>query len=130
MLRDFEIKEGWLTVVCLLLVLLCVAWSIQAARWTAGLALLQAVVLLAGISGIVLAKSRLPGFQAHLLSLLAGFSWTSYLTGDVLARALETSTEQGLAQLAWRIQTFPQVVINKEASADNFVFVLLLGLLL
>jgi hypothetical protein len=62
----FGPKEGWATIALFLFVLLCVAWSIQAVDWTAGLSVLQAEVLLGGVLGVILAKSRVPNSMARL----------------------------------------------------------------
>ena len=85
MLPDLELKEGWVTVVCLLLMFMCVAWAIQAAHWAEDLAVIQGTALVGGIMGILLAKSRFPNRTSHFLSLLAGSTWAVYLTTRALA---------------------------------------------
>jgi transglutaminase-like putative cysteine protease len=130
MFPELELKEGWITVVCLLLILLCVAWSIQAARWTDGLAILQGVVLVGGVFGVMLAKSRLPGRLAHLLSMLAGFTWSAFLTSRVLADAWELTGQEAVIGLEWQIQRFFFVALPQGTRADNHIFLLLLALLM
>jgi transglutaminase-like putative cysteine protease len=130
MFPELELKEGWITVVCLLLILLCVAWSIQAARWSDGLAILQGVVLVGGVFGVMLAKSRLPGRLAHLLSMLAGFTWSAFLTSRVLADAWELTGQEAVIRLEWQIQRFFFVALPQGTRADNHIFLLLLALLL
>ncbi len=126
-----QIQEGWATVVFLLLMLLCVAWSIQAARWTeAGLDILQAVVLLGGGLGIVLAKSRTPRNLAHSLSLLTGATWGAFLTARILARTAGLPLTLAVRELELRIWDFLIVITTGESSADNLIFLLLLGWLL
>ena len=70
MFPELELREGWVTVIALLLMSLSVAWAIQVADWTEGLSILQFMVLGGGVTGLVLAKSRVPNRMAHLLSLL------------------------------------------------------------
>jgi hypothetical protein len=130
MVPELELREGWTTVVCLLLILLCVAWSIQAAEWTEGLATLQAIVLVGGGLGIVVAKSRTPNRLAHALSLLAGVTWSTFLTSRVLANSLSLPTEITAVELQYRLWEFGNIVFSGGTSADNHVFVLLLSLLM
>ena len=130
MLPELELKEGWITVVCLVLMLLCVSWSIQAAHWTDGLAILQGVVLVGGLLGTLVAKSRVPNRLAHLLSLLAGLTWSAFLTSRVLANTWETSGQEAVIQLERLIQQFLFVALPKGTRADNHVFLLLLALLM
>jgi transglutaminase-like putative cysteine protease len=130
MFPEIELREGWATVVLLLLIFLCVAWSIQSAEWTEGLAILQGVVVLGGVVGIVLAKSRTPNRLAHLLSLLAGWTWSTYLTSRVLAQAMDLPASAALVALDWRLQAWVSVLANRGTSSDNYVFLLALSLLL
>jgi len=130
MFRNLEIREGWIAVVGLLFMLLFVTWSIQAAQWTEGLWILQEVVLVGGIVGILFAKSRAPNRLAHLLSMLIGLTWSTFLTSRVLAVPLGLSTEMAVMELERRIQEFFFIVINGGTNADNHVFLLMLTLLL
>ncbi|MBN1659950.1 MAG: DUF4129 domain-containing protein [Anaerolineae bacterium] len=126
MFPELEIKEGWVTVVCFLAMILCVAWAIQAAEWTAGLSVLQGVVALGGIVGIVLAKSRTPGRLSHALALLMGWTWAAYLTGAALGTASDLPSQLGLVELQLRVEDF-FLTIARGTGADNYVFVLLLA---
>jgi transglutaminase-like putative cysteine protease len=126
----FGPKEGWATVALFLFVLLIVAWSIQAVEWTAGLSILQTVVLLGGLLGIVLAKSRAPSRMAHLLSALAGVTWAAYLTGRVLALSTEVSLQVAVVDLEHQLVDWIRILFGTETSPGNYIFVLLLALLL
>jgi transglutaminase-like putative cysteine protease len=130
MFPELELREGWITVVCLLLMVLCVAWSIQAADWADGLSILQGTVLVGGALGIVLAKSRVPNRLAHLLSLLAGWTWSLYLTSQVLARAINVPGPMAVIELEERFYDLFLIPFNEGMTADNHVFILLLGFLL
>ncbi len=130
MLPELQLKEGWITVICLLLMLLCVAWSIQIADWTDGLAILQGMVLVGALSGIVLAKSRVPNRMAHLLSMLGGFALGAYLTSSVLAQAAELSASAALVEVEARLRVLFFIPFTEGLVADNHVFLLLLALLL
>jgi transglutaminase-like putative cysteine protease len=127
MLPELKLKEGWVTVVCLLLVFLCVAWAIQAAEWAEGLSVLQGTVVAGGLAGIVLAKSRTPSRMAHLLSLFGGWAWSAYLTSQAVARAAEMPWRLAVVELDINLQDFFVAVFQGGGGADNYVFVLLLA---
>ncbi len=130
MFPELELKEGWVTVVCLLLIFMCVAWAIQAAHWAQDLAVVQGTALVGGLMGILLAKSRFPNRTAHLLSLLAGFTWAAYLTSSALADRGGLSFDMGILELERRLGQLFYLSSSPGSSADNYVFVLLLALLI
>jgi transglutaminase-like putative cysteine protease len=130
MFWDFEFKEGWVTVILLMAVNLCVAWSIQSARWTQGLSILQGAVLVGCLLGIVLAKSRVPRTTAHLLSLLSGFTWAAYLTSNVIGERLQLLQPQAVAEFERRLGQFLTVLFSGGDFAGNYVFLFLLAFLL
>lgn len=127
MLPELELREGWVTVLCLLLVFLCVAWGIQAAEWAEGLSVLQGAVLVGGLAGIVLAKSRVPNRTAHLLSLVAGWAWSAYITSRAMTSVVGMSWRLALVQLDAELQDFFLTVFQGGSGANNYVFVLLLS---
>lgn len=130
MFPELELKEGWATVALLLIILFCVAWSLQTAAWTSGLSILQAIVLVGGVLGIVLAKSHLPSITAHLLSVLAAFTWTSFLASRVLASASGLSVEASVVELDRVLVAWFTDLLSGATSPGNYPFLVLLGLLL
>jgi transglutaminase-like putative cysteine protease len=130
MFPELELKEGWTTVFLLLAMLLCVAWSIQSAEWTYGLSMLQAMVLVGGGAGIVLAKSRVPTRLAHLLSLLAGFAWAALLTSQVVGQVLHIPLQEAVVELERELRGWLSILVAGEAVAGTHIFLLLLAYLL
>lgn len=130
MSRELELREGWITVACLVLMLLSIAWSIQSAEWTQGLTILQAVVLVGGALGIVLAKSRVPHRLAHLLSLLVGWTWVVFLASQILARASGLPGPAAVVELEIKFHALFYIPFVEGATADNIVFLLLLAFIL
>jgi transglutaminase-like putative cysteine protease len=122
-----KIHEGWSTLGLLALMLLIVAWSINSAEWTEGLAILQWVVLVSLAIGLVLAKSRLPVFVAHFLSLISGTVWVTFLVCTLLPFNL--SWTEKLLNLADRLTTWFQMALGEESSLDSLIFVLALAAL-
>ncbi|MGD8490714.1 MAG: transglutaminaseTgpA domain-containing protein [Anaerolineae bacterium] len=130
MFRELEIREGWVTIALLLTILLCLSWSIQAAEWTSGLSILQPAILVGGVLGIVLAKSRSPNRLAHALSLVAGFAWSAYLTSRVISIDLGLSVEAAVLELEEMLREWVWVLFSGGTSAGNYEFLFLLTILL
>ena len=122
-----KIREGWSTFGLLTLMLLNVAWSINSAKWAEDLAILQWVVLTSLAIGLILAKSRLPGFVAHFLSLISGTAWVTFLIGTLLPFSL--SWTEKLLNLADRLTTWLLTALGEESSSDSLIFVLALAAL-
>ncbi|MDH4135543.1 MAG: DUF3488 and transglutaminase-like domain-containing protein [Anaerolineae bacterium] len=122
-----KIREGWSTLGLLTLMLLNIAWSINSAEWTESLAILQWIVLVSLAMGFILAKSRLPAFVAHSLSLISGTAWVTFLIGTLLPSTL-TWTER-LLNLADRLTTWLLTALGEESSFDSLIFVLTLAAL-
>ena len=75
-----KLEEGWVSLLLLVLMLLSVVWSVQAAEWTDGLGVLQWVTFVAILVALFLAKTRrIPGLAAHLISLLVGAVWVTLM---------------------------------------------------
>ena len=130
MLPELELREGWVTVICLLLMSICVSWAYQTAQWVEGMAILQAVVLVGTLFGIVLAKSRIPGRLAILVSLLVGWSWAVYLTAQVLSRSAGIPLDEAVIELEALFRELFLVPFTEGATADNHVFLFLLAFLM
>jgi len=114
----------------MLLTLLCVAWAIQAAAWTAGLSILPLASLVGGVFGILLTKSRTPSRLAHALSLLAGFTWAAYLTSRFLASALDIPLELAVSELSQHLESWLVALVAGKNSAGEVFFLFSLSLLM
>jgi transglutaminase-like putative cysteine protease len=130
MFPELELREGWVTAIALLLMSLSVAWAIQVADWTEGLSILQFMVLGGGVTGLVLAKSRVPNLMAHLFSVLAGWTSAIYLTSQVLARTTGLAPALAVAEMETRFHALFFIPFTQGATADNHVFLLLLAMLM
>lgn len=88
MRRWWELPEGWLSLVLVLLMMLTVTTSIHQARWTislrAALRIVTPAALVGVLFGFLLTRLRwLPRVLAHLLGVVAGIAWVVQLS-DVL----------------------------------------------
>jgi transglutaminase-like putative cysteine protease len=122
MSERFQPREGWLSVGLLLLLQLSVAWSLQSANWAPGLELLNSVVLVAMPIGFLLAKSRLPGSIAHLLAIMIGSLWVTWLSFELVPE-IDGSVNQFI-EISVRIVTWIRAALDGSVNADNTIFVL------
>jgi len=122
-------KEGWSTLIILLIMLLSVGWSINAAEWSEGLWTLQPVILGGFVVGLILSSfRRLPGSIAHTLSVILGIAWTVFITAWLLP--WEYTWPQALNELYTRFVAWLQIARGEGVSRDNLVFVMQLEFLM
>jgi transglutaminase-like putative cysteine protease len=132
--------EGWTPLLLLTLMLLTVVWSIDAAQWAEGLAILQVIVLVGILIGLVLSELAVPGLVAHPISLLIGAGTTVFLLGRRLSPAAITHTlvldeaaltwQVRLTELVYRVERFIHILRTEGVGQDNFVFVLQMAVLM
>lgn len=132
--------EGWMSLILLTLMLLTVAWSIEAAKWAEGLSVLQGVVLTAIVVGFIFSALPIPDLIAHLISTGLSIGWSMMLVGRMLDPASVTHKivldEQALTwrvrltEVVYRIQSFIEIVRTEGVGTDNLVFVLQMAILM
>src|SRR3954454_410010 len=82
---QFRLREGWLMVGLLALMLFSVTWAVQRAGWADGLFILTPITLLGLFTGLVLAKLRgVPRVLLHLTGLLFGAIIVLFETASLL----------------------------------------------
>ena len=106
---------------------LIVAFAIAATGWASNL---NAVVFIGGFSiiiGLLTSRSRLPGFVAHLFSLIIGAGWSFWVVGQMLPEPYSWSMRW---QNMWqRIGNWYTLALKGGVSYDNIIFVLEMGLI-
>ncbi|MBS1251677.1 MAG: Protein-glutamine gamma-glutamyltransferase [Anaerolineales bacterium] len=129
-----------MSLILLTLMLLTVAWSIEAAKWAEGLALLQGAVLVGIVVGFAFAVLPIPGLVAHTISTIAGIGWSAMLVGRLLDPTSVTHMvvldEQALTwqvrltEVVYRTQKFVEIARAEGVGSDNLVFILQLAILM
>lgn len=131
-------EEGWTSFLLLMLMLLSVVWSVRAAEWTDGLAILQWIAMGAMWLGLLFAHARrVPGIVAHLVSLVVGAAWVTAMLLVVFSPPLVPPYLVPSGQtLLMRVHMMYQQVWNwlldpNEAGVwlSNFMFVVTLAVL-
>lgn len=126
MLERFKMREGWLALILVFLLLFTITLSLQAAQWAPGLNILFSIFLIAFMVGIIFAKSNLSGLLMHPLALSIGTLWIAYQSLELTA---EQEWEAQLAALIVRLIKWYRHFANQETSSDTLPFVILMAIL-
>lgn len=120
-------SEGWLAVALLALLLLVVAWSVDAAAYRGGRLDWLAWVMLAGVAwGLVAARAGLPRRLAHPLGAALGGALVLGLVAGVVSRAPELADRLG-ALVARTEIWFADVTGPAGQSQENVLWQLTCG---
>lgn len=118
---------GWATASLLALLVLNLAWSINAAKWAEGLEVLQVILLGGLVVGILMACSRFDGVFPVLHSLITGTAWVAYWISTLIQG--DFTPQQRVYEMVYRWYVWFQNAISGGASSDNLVFTLELAFL-
>ena len=119
-------KEGWLTFVIVLLLVLSVVWSVETAHWLDGMPSYSLTAVVAVLTGMALAKVKKPSTILHGCSALLAYIlliWqTRYLTADGWFVAKT-------GDIVDRFQTWVTAAESGGISADPIPFVTIVFIL-
>ncbi|MCO6449566.1 MAG: transglutaminase domain-containing protein [Caldilineales bacterium] len=118
----------WVDFFLVLVMVVTMAWSLQAARWTAGLERLLPVVLVAVVAGTLVARSELGRGFATIYSVVVGTAVVLY-SSSVLA-STELSSQERVYHVLERVYLWVYQALTDQPVQDNLVFVLLLAILM
>ena len=127
MARRWCVREGWGVLLLTLGLVLVVSTGISSAEWTEGLKVLPLAGLGAFIIGLMIAKSRLPGWLGHSFSLVIGFAWSFWLAARLFPEFW--TWEFRWAWLWWYIYQWIVALFGGGVSRGNMVFVLQMSLI-
>ena len=118
LLKDWE---TWLTFALVVLVFLSVAHSIENADWVPGMPSLTGLSFIALLTGLLLARVRVPEVVLHLLALIIGGIVVVWLTLQFIDAP---GLSEGLREFGSRWKAWIGVVRRKEPTTDNMPFVM------
>jgi transglutaminase-like putative cysteine protease len=122
MSERWRVREGWGILLLSLALTMIVSFAIAGAGWTEGLSVVPLASLGAFIIGIMVAKSRLPGWMGHLFSLVIGFAWSFRLVTSLFPATY--TWEYRWAWLWTYIYQWTTTLVSGGVSHNNMVFVL------
>jgi len=105
-----------------------VTWAVSATGWTRGLNMIGFVGMGVILIGVMLARSALPGFLAHLFSLIIGLGWSFWVTSRLLPP--HYSWLERWENLAFRLYYWYSQAMQGGTSYDNLMFILQMGVIL
>lgn len=125
--KNFSIDQAKSVVILTAALVLTVTWAIGAAGWTKGLNVLTFVGLGVILIGLMLARSLLPGFIAHIFSLIIGIAWSFWVTSRLLPA--HYSWLERWQNLVFRLNYWYSQAVQGGTSYDNLMFILQMGII-
>ncbi|MGB3905585.1 MAG: hypothetical protein WBB22_11735, partial [Anaerolineae bacterium] len=122
-----QVKEGRLSFFLLMLMLLCIAWSMELAGWAEGLYVVEWTALGGLALGFLMTRAGWPRALRHLAGIMAG----AWLVVAAMTRYIGPGSgwRDGLDILAYHFDVWLRTVVAGQSSADPAMFVLLMTLL-
>ena len=128
--RFFRLREGWLMVGLVALMLFSVTWSVQRADWAAGLRILSPVTLVGLLAGLVLCKIQgVPRALLHAVGAVTGAITTLWLTANLIENPYIPTIQDKTQTLLDKTMTWFGAVVAGDMSDDIWVFILALAVL-
>ncbi|HMA32878.1 MAG TPA: DUF3488 and transglutaminase-like domain-containing protein [Chloroflexia bacterium] len=130
MARYLRLREGWLMVGLVALMLFSLVWSIQRAGWSDDLFILTPITLAGLLTALVLSKVRgVPRLLLHLTGMMAGVALVLWETANLLDDPRLLTIQDRVQDLVGRIFVWFQAVTGGGLSDDLPLFVLSLAIL-
>lgn len=104
-----------------------VTWAVGATGWTAGLNVVTLVGLGSIVIGLMLARSLLPGFIAHLFSIIIGVACSFWVTSRLLPE--QYTWLERWQNLVFRLNYWYNQAMQGGTSYDNLMFILQMGVI-
>lgn len=116
-------KEGWLTFILVLLLVLSVVWSVEIASWVKGLPSITLTALLGVLTGMILAKVKARSALLHLVALVLGYLLLVWQTRELtVSGGLFAKTED----LVSRFRIWVTAAESGGISADPLPFIIII----
>lgn len=122
-----QTREGKLSFFLLMVMLLCIAWSMEFAGWVEGLYVVEWTALGGLAVGFLLTRIGWPRAASHLLSALIGGSLTIAVVGGFVEPAL--GFRQGVEMAAYHFDAWLRLAVAGNSVSDAVTFVLLMTML-
>ena len=124
MSKFIRLREGWLTVGLLAILLFSVTLSIQQAKWSEGLGMLTPITLIGLFTGLILAKARgVPRFMLDLVGLGVGIVTVLVAVASVMRDPRLDTIQERVQDLIARTANWINVAIRQDMSDDLIVFI-------
>jgi hypothetical protein len=120
-------REGKLSFFLLMLMMLCIAWSMELAHWVEGLYVVEWAALSGLALGFVMTRLGWSRALSHLVSSVLGASLILAVVSRFILPGFTWRT--ALVMVAYHFDAWLRVVVSGESSTDAVIFILLIALL-
>ncbi len=114
--------EGWGVLFLSLALVIVTGIAVANTGWADGLNVIPMVNLGAFLIGLMIAKSRLPGWLGHLFSVIIGFAWSFRLVATLFPA--HYTWPYRWAWLWWYVYQWTYKLVTGGVSYDNMIFIL------
>jgi len=130
MAKYFRLREGWLMVGLVALMLFSVIWSIQRAGWSDGLFILTPITLAGMATALILSRVRgVPRLLLHLTGTMVGVVIVLWETANLLDDPTLLTIQDRVQDLLTRTVVWFRTVLDGGMSDDLPLFLLSLAVL-
>src|SRR5215218_9367041 len=130
MAKYFRLREGWLMVGLVALMLFSVIWSIQRAGWSDGLFILTPITLAGMATALILSRVRgVPRLLLHLTGTMVGVVIVLWETANLLDDPNLVTIQDRVQDLLTRAVVWFRTVLDGGMSDDLPLFLLSLAVL-
>lgn len=119
-----RLEQGWVSFFLLCVMVLSVAWSLQAPGWVPGLDMLAWVAFIGLVLGLVLSRVRTSAVLLHVLGLSVGTLLIVVLVSNMID---EPTARERVLVLWFRLVDWVQVAIGGGIGTDNLLFLVLMA---
>lgn len=126
--QKINISESKSIVFLTAALIILATWGVGAAGWTRGINILTFVGVGVILIGIMLARSILPAFLAHIFSLIIGIGWSFWVTSRLLPSTY--TWMERWETMAMRLHNWYLTALQGGTSYDNLMFILQMGIII
>jgi transglutaminase-like putative cysteine protease len=124
MVARLQTREGKLSFFLLMLMLLCITWSVELAGWVEGLYVVEWSALCGLFLGFLMTRLGWPRAVSHLTSILLGALVAVAVVGRFSAPSV--GWRDGIGVVAYHFDGWLRVLLSARSNADSITFVLLM----
>lgn len=120
----WKTEQGWLSFILLCIMVLAVAWSLEAPGWVPGMDMLSWIAFGGLLAGLFLSGFRMPAILLHLAGLSAGALTIAFSASSLVN---EETWRERLVVLWFRLVDWVQVALGGGIGTDNLLFLVLMA---
>lgn len=120
----WRLEQGWLSFLLLCVMVLSVAWSLEAPNWVPGMDMLSWITFAGLVLGLILSRMRASPILLHGTGLTAGALIVAFSASSLLN---EATWQERLVTLWYRLSDWVHVALSGGTGTDNLLFLVMMA---